>query len=161
MCSIAHQLSMTMLSTDYHRLSAMSCLMNFQWPRKQQKQFSICRRPRPQVQTQYLQRSKTLEINLTELFYCILRKESISQEFKDAYIIHLYKRKGNPHVCDNHKGISLLSIAGKILAKPLLNHLNKHLDKAGTFTRKSVWIQEGQRNNTHDLHSKSIPREMS
>ena len=36
---------------------------------------------------------------------------------KDASIIHLYKRKGNPQVCGNHKGISLLSIAGKILAK--------------------------------------------
>ena len=47
---------------------------------------------------------------------------------KDS-IIHLYKRKGNPKGCDNHKGISLLSIAGKILAKILLNHLNFHLDQ--------------------------------
>ena len=46
-------------------------------------------------------------------------------------IIHLYKRKGNPQVCDNHRGISLLSIAGKILAKFLLNRLNAHLDQAG------------------------------
>ena len=44
---------------------------------------------------------------------------------------HLYKRKGNPQVCDNHRGISLLSIAGKILAKFLLNRLNAHLDQAG------------------------------
>ena len=29
---------------------------------------------------------------------------------KDASIIHLYKRKGNPQVCDNHRGISLSSI---------------------------------------------------
>ena len=35
------------------------------------------------------------------------------------------------HVCDNHRGISLLSIAGKILAKILLNCLNAHLDQAG------------------------------
>ena len=49
----------------------------------------------------------------------------------DASIIHLYKRKGNPQVCDNHRGISLLSIAGKILAKILLNRLNAHLDQAG------------------------------
>ena len=27
------------------------------------------------------------------------------------------ERKGNPQVCDNHQGISLLSIAGKILAR--------------------------------------------
>ena len=54
---------------------------------------------------------------LTELFQCMWRKEAIPQDFKDASIIRLYKRKGNPQVCDNHRGISLLSIAGKILAK--------------------------------------------
>ena len=59
------------------------------------------------------------------------RKEAIPQDFKDASIIHLYKRKGNPQVCDNHRGISLLSIAGKILAKILLNRLNAYLDQAG------------------------------
>ena len=44
---------------------------------------------------------------LTELFQCMWRKEAFSQDFKDASIIHLYKRKGNPQVCDNHRGISL------------------------------------------------------
>ena len=68
---------------------------------------------------------------LTELFHCMWRKEAIPQEFKDASIIHLYKRKGNPQVCDNHRGISRLSIAGKILAKILLNRLNAHLDQTG------------------------------
>ena len=68
---------------------------------------------------------------LTELFQCMWRKEAIPQDFKDASIIHLYKRKGNPQVCDNHRGISLLSIAGKILAKILLNRLNAHLYQAG------------------------------
>ena len=65
---------------------------------------------------------------LTELFHCMWRKEAIPQEFKDASIIHLYKRKGNPQVCDNHRGISLLCIAGKIQAKNLLS-LNVHLDQ--------------------------------
>ena len=68
---------------------------------------------------------------LTELFHCMWRKEAFPQEFKDASIIHLYKRKGNPLVCDNHRGISLLSIAGKILAKILLNRLNDHLYQKG------------------------------
>ena len=54
---------------------------------------------------------------LKELFQCMWRKEAVPQDFKDASIIHLYKRKGNLQVCDNHRGISLLSIAGKILAK--------------------------------------------
>ena len=46
---------------------------------------------------------------LTELFHCMWRKEAIPQEFKDASIIHLYKRKGNPQVCDKHRGISLIN----------------------------------------------------
>ena len=33
---------------------------------------------------------------LTELFHIMWRKEAIPQEFKDATIIHLFKRKGNP-----------------------------------------------------------------
>ena len=40
---------------------------------------------------------------LTELFQCIWRKEAIPQDFKDASIIHLYKRKGNTQVSDNHR----------------------------------------------------------
>ena len=46
---------------------------------------------------------------MTELFQCMWRKEAIPQDFKDASIINLYKRKGNPQVRDNHRGISLLS----------------------------------------------------
>ena len=82
---------------------------------------------------QYLQRSTKQEVlqKLTELFHIMRRKEAIPQEFKDATIIHLFKRKGNPQVCDNHRGISLLSIAGKILARVLLNRLNEHLERSG------------------------------
>ena len=68
---------------------------------------------------------------LTELFHIMWRKEAIPQEFMDATITHLFKRKGNPQVCDNHRGISLLSIAGKILARVLLSQLNEHLERSG------------------------------
>ena len=57
------------------------------------------------------------------------QQEAVPQDFKDASIVHLYKRKGNRQACDNHRGISLLSIAGKILARILLNRLNAHLDQ--------------------------------
>ena len=61
------------------------------------------------------------------------REEAIPQEFKDASIIHLIKWKGNPQLCDNHHGISLLSIAGKVIARVLLtcNRLNEHLEQPG------------------------------
>ena len=68
---------------------------------------------------------------MTELFHIMWRKEAIPQAFKDVSVIHLFKRKGNPQLCDNHRGVSLLSIAGKVLARILLNRLNEHLEKSG------------------------------
>ena len=69
---------------------------------------------------------------LSEKFHSLLKliwqSETVPQEFKDASIVHLYKRKGNRQSCDNHRGISLLSIAGKILARVLLNRLISHLE---------------------------------
>jgi len=65
---------------------------------------------------------------LTELFQSMWQQETIPQEPKDASIVHLYKRKGNRQSCDNHRGISLLAIAGKILARVLLNRLIQHLE---------------------------------
>ena len=53
--------------------------------------------------------------------------EVMPQQLKDAYIIHLYK-KGNRPLCDNYRGISLLAIAGKILARVMLNRLILHLE---------------------------------
>ncbi|BHF63255.1 hypothetical protein SprV_0200624700 [Sparganum proliferum] len=53
----------------------------------------------------------------------------VPQNFKDATIVHLYRRKGDRQLCDNHRGISLLKITGKILARILLNRLNNHLEQ--------------------------------
>ena len=69
-----------------------------------------------------------LKKKLTDLFAIMWSQGSIPQELKDANIIHLYKRKGNRQSCDNHRGISLLSHAGKILARVLLNRLLLHLE---------------------------------
>nr|VZI37492.1 unnamed protein product [Spirometra erinaceieuropaei] len=67
--------------------------------------------------------------HLTALFQEMWRQGEVPQDFKDATIVHLYKRKGNRQVCDNHRGISLLNIAGKIFARILLNRLNNQLEQ--------------------------------
>ena len=71
--------------------------------------------------------------NFIEKLHIILKRswksETVPQNFRDATIIHLYKRKGNRQSCNNHRGISLLSIAGKIFARILLNHLTSHLNE--------------------------------
>nr|VZI38691.1 unnamed protein product [Spirometra erinaceieuropaei] len=67
--------------------------------------------------------------HLTALFQEMWRQGEVPQDFKDAIIVHLYKRKGNRQVCDDHRGISLLNIAGKIFARIILNRLNNHLEQ--------------------------------
>ena len=71
----------------------------------------------------------SLTRRITDLFRSHWEKETLPQAFKDATIVHIYKIKGNKRTCDNHRGISLLSIAGKILARVLLNRLLKHLEQ--------------------------------
>ena len=70
-------------------------------------------------------------INLTkrlvQLFTIIWDSRSAPQDFKDASLVHIYKRKGDRAICDNHRGISLLCIACKILARFMLNRLARHI----------------------------------
>ena len=69
----------------------------------------------------------TLLQKLTDLFCRMWDEEVIPQQLKDASIIHIYKN-GNRQLCDNYRGISLLAIAGKILARVTLNRLIVHLE---------------------------------
>ena len=64
---------------------------------------------------------------LHALFVEIWKAGEVPQDFKDASIQHLYKNKGPRSACDNHRGISLLSIAGKILARLILNRIIEHV----------------------------------
>nr|VZI41490.1 unnamed protein product [Spirometra erinaceieuropaei] len=59
----------------------------------------------------------------------VTREEEVPQDLKYATIMHLYKRKGNRQICNNHGDISLLNIAGKIFARILLNRLNHHIEQ--------------------------------
>ncbi|XP_063531447.1 uncharacterized protein LOC134742328 [Cydia strobilella] len=49
---------------------------------------------------------------------------TIPQDMRDADVITLYKGKGDRGDCNNYRGISLLSIAGKAFAKVVLRRLN-------------------------------------
>ncbi|VDL98585.1 unnamed protein product [Schistocephalus solidus] len=66
--------------------------------------------------------------DLITLFQEMWHQGEVPQGFKDATIVHLYKWLENRQLCDTHRGISLLNIAGKIFARILLNLLNGHLE---------------------------------
>nr|KAG5705334.1 hypothetical protein BaRGS_011106 [Batillaria attramentaria] len=65
--------------------------------------------------------------NALEAFHDILlsiwEEEEMLDDFRDALIVSLYKNKGSKADCGNYRGISLLSIAGKIFARVILNRL--------------------------------------
>ncbi|XP_043932166.1 uncharacterized protein LOC122805990 [Protopterus annectens] len=85
-----------------------------------------------------------LTINIGDILWnARFSQEVIPQELKDVSIVHLYKRKGNRQSCDNHRGISLLVIAGKILARVLLTHLIQHMED-GHLLESHCSFREGR-----------------
>ena len=75
----------------------------------------------------YKNGGSALVLRILQLFLLIgWQQKTVPQDLKDASIIHLYKRKGNRLDCNNHHS---MSIAGKIIARILLNRLTKHLEQ--------------------------------
>ena len=69
----------------------------------------------------------SLENALLQMIKAIWDTEQVPKEFKDALIVPLYKGKGSKQCTNSYRGISLLSCAGKLLARVLLNRLNSEI----------------------------------
>jgi len=69
----------------------------------------------------------TLLDQLHKLFCVIWKQESVPQDFEDALVVHIYKRKVDRAVCDNHRGIRYFLLLAP-LARVLLNRLNKDVN---------------------------------
>ena len=66
------------------------------------------------------------EILITELheILCLCWSEGeVPQDMRDANVITLYKNKGDRGDCNNYRGISLLSVVGKVFARVVLKRL--------------------------------------
>ena len=64
---------------------------------------------------------------LHQVISSIWMSGSMPQDWRDATIITIYKNKGDRAECGNSRGISLLSVAGKVMAKILLKRLIKYV----------------------------------
>ena len=64
------------------------------------------------------------------LIHNIWEHGTLPQDWKDANIVVIYKQKGDRAVCGNSRGISLLSTAGKVLAKIMLRRLVEHISES-------------------------------
>ena len=81
---------------------------------------------------------------LVTLYGHIWSKRSVPQDFKDALIVHIFKRKGDRSICDDHRGISLLSVPGKILARIILNRLTKHVSNNNILPEGQCGFRAGR-----------------
>jgi hypothetical protein len=73
--------------------------------------------------------------------YC-LQVSCIPFEWKQAIVLPLFK-KGEKNLCDNYRGISILSPFTKIFEKLLTTQITSHFNKNGLFSR----VQHGFRAN--------------
>ena len=51
------------------------------------------------------------------------KEATVPQDMRDANIVTLYKNKGDRSDCNNYRGISLLSVVGKVFARVALTKL--------------------------------------
>ena len=64
------------------------------------------------------------------MFNGCLREGSVPKEWKSAFIVPLYKGKGDHLECANYRGISLLSVVGKVYGTILIERIRKSVDRA-------------------------------
>lgn len=88
----------------------------------------------------------------------MLGQSDVQQDLRDAVIFTIYKNKGGTSDCSNYREITLLSIAGKIMAQMLLNTLIPQLLKLRPC--KPVQFQSQHRHNWHGILTQTIVGEI-
>ena len=67
--------------------------------------------------------------DLVAVFQKIWTTSEIPSDWKKSIIVPIYKKKGDPRDCNNHRGVSLLSAGGKLFGRTILNRIRGHLVK--------------------------------
>ena len=66
---------------------------------------------------------------LHEVLFHYWKEGAVAQDTRDATIITLYENKGDRSDCNNYRGISLMSIVGKVFAHVLLTRRQALADR--------------------------------
>ena len=92
----------------------------------------------------YIHGGAAIANRLLDIVKQIWQEGEAVQDFRDVTIVHLYKNKGDRSCCDNHRGISLLCVAGKILMRLILNRLSKHTANIGLIPESQSGFVKGK-----------------
>ena len=82
-----------------------------------------------------LQQDRTILLEFHRLTTLIWREGKVPQQWKDAVITVLHK-KGDKTECGNHRGISLVSHAGKVLLEVVARRLSAYCEAKGLLPEK-------------------------
>lgn len=66
-----------------------------------------------------------LHVLLNKIYY----SETVPEEWSRGIIIPIYKRKGDKMDCNNYRGITLLSIPGKVLSKVIQRRISAYVEE--------------------------------
>ena len=66
---------------------------------------------------------------MCRLFNAVLDQERVPEDWKKAIIVPIFKNKGSKLDCENHRGISLLSVPSKTFMRVLLNKIKPQLEE--------------------------------
>ena len=81
---------------------------------------------------------------LQVLFSIVFRTKWIPKDRRAGIILPLWKRKGSRRICSNYRGITLLSVPGKLFVVTLLDRCTtflrsqRRIEQAGLMPRKST-----------------------
>ena len=82
--------------------------------------------------------------DLVAVFHNIWNTSEIPSDWRRSLIVPIFKRKGDPRDCNNYRGISLLSVPGKVFSRVILNRIRGHLvqhqrpEQSGFTPKKST-----------------------
>jgi len=68
--------------------------------------------------------------HLLELFRTVWNSEQVPSDWRKGIILPIYKSKNSKQECSNYRGITLLSVPGKLFAYVLLNRMRPYILKS-------------------------------
>ena len=80
---------------------------------------------------------------LDKLYALIWKEECVPMKWREGLIVSLFK-KGDKEDPGNYRGITLLSVVGKVFCKIVNDRLVQYLDKSRKFMKdKQAFVQVG------------------
>ena len=102
------------------------------------------------IKNEYLKNCPQSVIELAvRLFNLILKTGIVPQEWCIGLIVPIFKKKGSPDDPNNYRGITLLSVLGKLFTSCINVRLGNYLDARGIIGEEQAGFREGYSTTDH------------